>query len=101
MDIAVIGDNNNSPEIKTTIIEILNKKYEPIDIPKLNTPRSKMLMMAMLFSAMDPSMPRPKEYPQVDILDEFELIQKKQSKLSKSNREWVVKQFNKMYKEIK
>lgn len=38
--------------------------------------------------------------PEVNIILEFELIQKKKSKLSKSEREYVVRTFNKRFKAI-
>lgn len=38
--------------------------------------------------------------PLVDIREEFELIQKKQSKLCRSDRDWVVGQFFRMYKKV-
>lgn len=37
------------------------------------------------------------EKPKVNIIQEFELIQQKKSKLSRSEREWVIKQFNKRF----
>lgn len=36
----------------------------------------------------------------VDIVNEFELIQQKKSNLSRNGREWVVSQFNKVFKPI-
>lgn len=40
---------------------------------------------------------KPKERPNVDIVKEYSLILKYKSTLSKSNRDWVVKEFNKRY----
>jgi hypothetical protein len=37
---------------------------------------------------------------QVDIISEYFLIQKKQSKLSSNERKWVVKQFNRSFKKV-
>lgn len=36
--------------------------------------------------------------PHVDIREEFELVQRKQSKLCRSDRDWVVRKFHSMYK---
>jgi hypothetical protein len=41
--------------------------------------------------------PREPERPKVNIVEEYELVLKKQSKLSRSQREWVVRQFNKNF----
>lgn len=38
--------------------------------------------------------------PNVNIITEFELIQQKKSNLSKSQRDWVVSQFNKRFELI-
>ena len=57
-----------------------------------------MIALASLFDGISST---PTARPNVNIITEFELIQKKQSKLSKSNRDWVIRQFNKYYKEIK
>ena len=38
--------------------------------------------------------------PQVNIVEEFDLIQRKQSKLSRNDRDWVVYQFNRMYRKV-
>lgn len=42
----------------------------------------------------------PSNPPKVNIISEFELIQQKKSNLSRSEREWVVKQFNKAFKRL-
>jgi len=93
MNIAVIGDNSNSPEIQK-IVEILDKKYEPIVIKQDRFKRN-LIQMAMMYQGITQRMG-----PNVDIITEFELIQLKKSKLSKSNRDWVVQEFNKHYKLI-
>jgi hypothetical protein len=41
---------------------------------------------------------REKKRPDVDIVEEFKLIQQKKSNLSRSDRSWVVREFNKNYK---
>lgn len=40
------------------------------------------------------------EAPNVNIIEEFKLIQKKESNLSRSEREWVIRQFNKKFKTL-
>jgi len=98
MNVAVIGGNSNYPEITQRIIEILDKKYVPIVVKETDSSISKMIALASLFDGISST---PTARPNVNIITEFELIQKKQSKLSKSNRDWVIRQFNKYYKEIK
>ena len=43
---------------------------------------------------------QPKEYPNIDIVKEFELITNKKSKLSKSVRDYVIKKFNQKYENV-
>ena len=59
-----------------------------------------MLMMASSFSSLDPYSKKPKETHQVDIVKEYGLIQRKESTLSKSQREWVVLQFEKHFERV-
>ena len=56
-----------------------------------------MLMMAAAFGSLDPYAKKPKQTPQVDIVKEYGLIQQKKSNLSRSQREWVVWQFEKNF----
>lgn len=92
------------------MIEINGIKY------KKNEPKQKqssyasrrMLGIAAIAAACDPyggyigyggsSYSRPR--PAVDIVKEYELIQNKQSKLSKSDRDWVVRVFEANYTKI-
>lgn len=65
---------------------------------------NKWLMMASMFSYFDPNVGPPrrtKQPPVDDIVKEFELIQLKQSKLSRADRDLVVRAFNQNYKPIK
>lgn len=85
-------------------IEILGKKYQKIERQEkqYSGSMSRMMMMAMMFMSM-PTMlngSRSKETPKVDIIKEFELIQQKKSKLSKSQRDWVERQFLNNFREI-
>lgn len=60
------------------------------------------MLMAAAFSSLDPYAPKPKNFkaPNVDIISEYELIQKKQSKLTKSKRDWVVFQFERNFERV-
>jgi hypothetical protein len=86
-------------------IEINGKKYIEIERPqekKYSKSFSKLYMMAMIFGGMCGNSGNTinKETPKVDIIKEFELIQQKKSKLSKSNRDWVENQFLNKFREI-
>lgn len=82
------------------MIEINGLKYRQKEQPE-RKPMSKrmtaMLMMASAFSSLDPYTKKPKQTPQIDIVKEYGLIQQKKSKLSRSQRDWVVKQFEKSF----
>lgn len=84
-------------------IEINGVKYQQKEQPK-RKPMSKtmatMLMMASAFGALDPYAKKPKEHPIVDIIKEYGLIQQKKSNLSKSQRDWVVWQFEKHFERV-
>ena len=89
------------------IIEIDGKKYMPK--PQKQTSRSgstgKLLMAAMtLATPYDPYVGIDrffKKRPAVDIAAEYQLIQQKKSKLSRSDREWVQRTFHDKYIEVK
>ena len=84
-------------------IEINGIKYQQKEQPK-RKPMSKtmtaMLMMASAFCSLDPYAKKPKETPKVDIVKEYGLIQLKKSTLSKSQRDWVVWQFEKNFERV-
>jgi len=63
---------------------------------------SRLMLMASAFAALDPYSPKQKtfEAPDVNIVTEYELIQKKQSKLTKSKRDWVVCQFERNFERV-
>lgn len=44
--------------------------------------------------------PRRKEMPDYNLFDEIELIQNKKSKLSRSEREYIVREFNRMFEPV-
>lgn len=86
-------------------ITINGKTYQKKEQPKPSKSSSKLLMMAAAMGGMAAAMGSygqsySKERPQVKLEEEFELIQNKQSTLSRSDREWVVATFNRLYKEV-
>lgn len=84
-------------------IEINGIKYVQIEknTSQPNKKVSKFLLMAMAFSAFDPyNNTAQKEHPKVDLISEFERIEQKKSKLSRSQREWVVWKFNQNFKKV-
>ena len=96
-------------KFKAMEIEINGVKYQQIkeETPKHNYSKSsKSLMMMSMF--MMPMMDnygwgggrKEKETPNVDIIKEYGLIQQKKSYLSKSQRDWVVKQFEKNFERV-
>jgi len=83
------------------MIEINGIKYEEREEPKRSGRSSKLLLIAAAFGALDNyGQSYTRERPQVDLEKEFELIQNKQSKLSRNDRDWVVATFNRKYKQI-
>lgn len=90
-------------------IEINGIKYRQKEQPpKRNLPQSKTLMMLMTMAAMAdgfgmfgvPAYKKEKEMPKVDIIKEYELIQQKKSNLSRSQRDWIIWQFEKNFEPI-
>ena len=79
-------------------------EYEKIEIERgrqSGKTLSKLLMMSAAFQYFDPRVGSPrnaKQPPVSDIVKEFELIQLKQSKLSRADRDLVVSIFNRNYK---
>lgn len=85
-------------------IEINGLKYRQKEQNNQQTTRksrmSVMLMgMAMMFGAQGSigTSKRQRKTPKVNIVEEFKLIQKKKSKLSRKDRDWVVFKFNRYY----
>jgi hypothetical protein len=76
-------------------------EYELREQPKQSRSSSKLLMRAAVFGGLGGyGNDYIRERPDVNLEEEFELIQNKQSKLSRSDREWVVATFNRKYKQI-
>ena len=90
------------------VFEINGKTYEKIvkdPQQKKSHGSSRMMSMLMPYMMMASMMygggsAKEKSRPDVDIVEEFALIQQKKSKLSKSERDWVEKMFHKNFKEV-
>ena len=76
----------------------IEKQPKPKGTPYVN----KMIMLAAMLSSTieNEAGGTPRKRPSVDLIKEFELIQQKKSKLSRNDRDWVVFQFNKRFKQI-
>ncbi len=86
-------------------IEIEGKIYEQItQKSSTNGVSIKMLGMLAMAEAMHNLSFGGSNYsrqrPSVNIIEEFRLIQQKKSKLSRSDRDWVIRQFNRNFREI-
>lgn len=99
--VVVIGDNN---QIDMNTVEVNGIKYREKEREQNRFPKtiSRLMLMASAFAALDPYSPKQKtfESPDVNIVTEYELIQKKQSKLTKSKRDWVVWQFERNFERV-
>ncbi len=81
-------------------IEVNGVLYKKEQKSKANMSRMgvRLIMMATMFSGLYGS--KTKATPNVDIIEEFGLIQLKKSELSSNERKWVVREFNKHFKKI-
>lgn len=99
--VVIIGDNN---QIDMNTVEINGIKYREKEKEQNRFPKTmiRLTLMASAFAALDPYSPKQEtfEAPDVNIVTEYELIQKKQSKLSKSKRDWVVWQFERNFERV-
>lgn len=90
-------------EVKEPTIEINGVRYRQKEQKQRNIAPglSRMMMIATMFMPLnDPYAKKQKERPEVDIIAEYKLIQNKESELSRANREWVVRQFEKNFIKI-
>ena len=94
------------PEKETTIeingIKYREKQQKQSDL-RGSTYMNKIATMALMFNSLATlpySQRNSRQRPKVDILIEYQLVLAKKSKLSKSDREWVVSQFYNLYEEI-
>lgn len=95
----------NITVIDDSMIEVNGEQYEQIEhsAPKLGSSASRMIIMAAAlgsFGQIQGASNAPRKRPHVNIVEEYKLIQLKKSKLSRSNRDWVVAQFNYNYKKV-
>lgn len=82
-------------------IEINRETYQKIDREYKTRSRSPMLAVAtLMMGGMYGVGSYSRQRPNVDIVEEYKLIQEKKSKLNRSDREWVVATFNYNYKKI-
>ena len=84
------------------MIEINGTKYIERQAEKPNSrlggKMGLLLGMAAMFGGMMGDIKEP-ERPDVNIVEEYKLIQQKKSQLSRSQRDWVEYTFNKHFKE--
>jgi len=83
--------------------EINGIKYQKKPEPQRNHRRMPPMLMGMMMMA-EMAMPgyyggpkKQRELPHVNIIEEYGLIQQKKSNLSRSQREWVVRTFEKNF----
>ena len=85
-------------------LEINGIRYAEIEKqPKqqMSSSMARVVVMATMFGAMGGNeVSKTRERPSVDLIKEFELIQQKKSKLPRNDRDWVVFQFNKRFKQL-
>ena len=80
-----------------------NESKQPAKKSYANSKLFSILAMTSMFSGYDMGLGTKtvKTAPCDDIVKEYELIQLKQSELSRADREWVVAQFKRNYTEVK
>jgi len=108
----MIGKNTICNNINNEVVVIENKNeghaitidginYVKKEQPKASKTTSKLLMMAAALGSIDPyGSSYSRKRPQVNIVEEFKLIQQKKSKLSRNDRDWVESQFHKNFKKV-
>jgi len=82
------------------MIEINGLKYRERELPKrkpISKTMTTILTMSAAFGFTDFYDKRSKQMLSVDIVKEYELIQQKKSKLSRSKRDWVVWEFERYF----
>lgn len=85
-------------------IEVNGIKYQKIEHKPVRTSKasSKLLMMALMFGGLGlyNSGIKKTQLPDINIVNEYGLIQRKKSNLSSKERDSVVYQFERQYKQI-
>lgn len=97
--------NDPSMDIYDThYIEIEGKKYEPRKVNESGFSRSHLRAARRLAPYLAAATLgfglKQRQRPNVNIVEEFRLIQQKKSKLSKNNRDWVEAQFHRNFIEV-
>jgi len=87
--------------VDNSIIEINEIKYRQREQKPISRGAGKMMMMAMALGGMSYGRSNYKrQRPSVDVVEEYKLILQKKSELGRSDRDWVVNQFNYLYEKI-
>lgn len=88
------------------MFELNGKKYEAIEKP--NKPSNKIALAAALMESMstpyyafDRPQHDPIPLPNIDLIEEYGKIERKESKLSANHRAIVVHRFEKTYRQVK
>lgn len=75
-------------------LEINGIKYKKRESPKLSKGVTKLVMMATMFGGLKFG---DSKLDDIDVVEEFKLIQDKKSTLSRAQRDSVIYQFNRNY----
>lgn len=97
----MVIDNNKLKDMET--FEVNGVKFQKRKLPTkrpISKPMRAILIMAMAMGVLDSNTKKSKEISDIDIIREYELIQKKKSTLSRSQRDWVVDQFERRFEEV-
>jgi hypothetical protein len=93
-DVIVIGAGVETVEVNGVKYEKIEEKPFPI----MGSKMTQLMAMSMMFGGMMGSNIKTPSRPNVDIVEEFKLIQAKKSNLSANNRAWVVAEFHRKFK---
>ena len=92
-EIPLVGVNEHDNLIIDGVTYVKRQDNKPTGVP------SKLFAITAMFGGLDYGLPK-RQRPNVNIETEFALIQQKKSNLSKSDRDWVERQFKMMYDKI-
>lgn len=88
-------------KVVTQTIIINGISYQKIQETEVSRPnKSRMATALMAMASLGAESKTPRKRPIIDLEKEFELIQLKQSKLGRNDRDWVERMFYKKYKPI-
>lgn len=83
------------------IVTIQGVKYKKKHIDMEFSPKlAQIYMMSMALGGLTGMFEKPRINPNINIIREYKLVVKKQSKLSRRQRDWVVRQFNAQYEKV-